>query len=446
MYDLPQRRDKTSWRSWGDVQTPEAVAGEKQRVQSELSELKDQAEFPLEILPIVEALNPDQASNIAKGEYDVTLIYAAGGWGNTLEALSAPDKWTLVFVRHRTGSTYLWYEIVHNRYLRKTVDQFGQPGVGPEDVVVDEVGDVLLRLRALYALKNTMNKRIVALGGASGWGEGGREAPQRTRDRFNMEIIDVTYDDLGERIKQARNNPQLMKRCERDAQAYLKQEGVSLETDPAFMTRAFLLTGVIKKLMQEAQTDAFTINNCMGTVMGIAETTACMPLSLINDEGAMAFCESDFVVIPSGILLRYLSNKPVFLNDPTYPHHGLVTLAHCTAPRKMDGENAEPVRILTHFESDYGAAPKVEMKLGEKITVIDPDFNFERWMGFTGEIVDNPFMAICRSQIDVQLDADTDRVNEETRGFHWMASYGDYLQETGYALKKANMGWLNLTA
>ena len=97
-------------------------------------------------------------------------------------------------------------------------------------------------------------------------------------------------------------------------------------------------------------------------------------------------------------------------------------------------------------ESDYGAAPKVEMKLGQKITVIDPDFDFKQWLGFDAEIVDNPFLDICRSQIDVKINGCTDTLNAETKGFHWMASYGDYLKETGYALKKVGINWLNLSA
>ena len=107
-------------------------------------------------------------------------------------------------------------------------------------------------------------------------------------------------------------------------------------------------------------------------------------MSLLNDEGYLAFCESDFVVIPSGILLHYISGKPVFLNDPTYPHDGVVTLAHCTAPRKMDGARLSAARILTHFESDYGAAPKVEMKIGQICTNLVPDFDCKKWVGFDG--------------------------------------------------------------
>jgi hypothetical protein len=146
------------------------------------------------------------------------------------------------------------------------------------------------------------------------------------------------------------------------------------------------------------------------------------------------------------VLLHYISGLPVFLNDPTFPHGGIVTLAHCTAPRRMDGRRAEPMKILTHFESDYGAAPKVEMKLGQVCTNLIPDFASQMWMGFRGTIAANPFLDICRSQIDVRIDGDADLVLRGMKGFHWMMSYGDYLRETGYALGKVGVKWENASA
>jgi L-fucose isomerase-like protein len=175
--------------------------------------------------------------------------------------------------------------------------------------------------------------------------------------------------------------------------------------------------------------------------MPLAETTACLPLSTLNDDGYLAFCESDFVVVPSGILMGHISGRPPFLQDPTYPHDGIITLAHCTGPRKMDGKTLEPARIMTHFESDYGAAPKVDMHKGQQVTMIAPDFKAERWVGLSGEIIDHPFLPICRSQIEVRFDADTDLLAERMPGFHWMLVYGDYRRELGYALKKIPIEW-----
>lgn len=112
----------------------------------------------------------------------------------------------------------------------------------------------------------------------------------------------------------------------------------------------------------------------------------------------------------------------------------------------MDGKNPEPARIVTHFESDYGAAPKVEMRIGQKITNMIPDFSFKRWVGFEGEIVAHPFLPICRSQIDVAFRCDSYSLASAMRGFHWMTCYGDWRKEVGYVLCKAGIEWIGMTA
>ncbi len=442
---LYKKHPQTSWRPWGGFHTQEDITKEQMRIQEELKKLQKDSEFAMQIRPLITLNQVNQAAELGKADHDLMLIYAANTDLRILEALTNPAKWTLVFVRHKSGPVYLWYEIAHNRYLRKTVDQYGQPGMDYQDVVVDRMDELQWRMRALYGLKNTLGKSIIAIGGASGWGEGGQKAPEISKNTWKMDIQSVDYPALGEMIKKARQNESLVKHCGAQADTMMKQKGITLETDPTYVRNAYVLAEVFKSLMDKAKTDAITVNHCMGTIMPLAETTACLTLMLLNDEGYSAYCESDFVVIPSGVLLHHISGLPVFLNDPTYPHDGMVTIAHCTAPRMMDGKNLEPARIVTHFESDYGAAPKVEMKLGTKMTVIDPDFDNKVWLGFEGEVIDNPFLDICRSQTDIQITGDCDVLNAQTRGFHWMASYGNFLRETGYALKKVGVGWNNLS-
>jgi hypothetical protein len=436
-YHLPQRREATSWRGWGGIQTEQDVAAEKQRIGDELAKLKAKADLPIEIAPLAMAVNKGQAASLANGDHDVMLIYAAGGGGDTLQALTLKDKFNLMFLRHDSGPVYLWYEVAHPWFLRKAVDEYGQPGMDVTDLVVDDYAEMLWRLRALYGLKNTLGKKIIAIGGAGGWGTGGWEnGPRIARNLWKLDIVDFPYSELAPRLKAAKADAGMTKRAEADAGRLLHESKVSMHTDRKFLNNAFVLTEVFKDILDEAKTDAITVNQCMGTIMPISETTACMPLSLLNDDGYLAFCESDFVVIPSGILLHYISGLPVFLNDPTTPHGNVVTLAHCTAPRKMDGEHAERTKILTHFESDYGAAPKVEMKLGQICTCLVPDFACKKWVGFEGKIVGNPFLDICRSQVDMHINGDCAALLQEMKGFHWMVSYRNFLRETGYALKK----------
>ncbi len=440
-----ERKPATSWRVTGAIQNEQELREEEARIRSDLTQMAGGADFPLEIRPLLTVRNVEQATAAAKGDFDVLVIYAARRDLPVLEALTANDKWNLMFVRHQSGPLYYMYIGVHTHFLRKRRDDFGQPNMGPRDIVVDDHGELFWRLRALYALKNLRGKRIVAVGGPGGWGADGAETPQMAQDLWNLDIRTVSYPELGARIQKARQNGTLVDRCRGQAEQYLKQPGVVLETTREFVDRAFLLTEVFRELLDEAETDAITINACMSTIMPVSETTACLPLSLLNDEGYLAFCESDFVVIPAGILLHYIAGTPVFFGNPSLPHRGMVTVSHCTAPARMDGKQREPTRLVTHYESDYGAAPKVDMRKGQRLTILNADFRSRRWLGFEAEILDTPFYPICRTQLDLRILGDWERLLDEVKGFHWIVAYGSHLRESGYALKKAGIGWLAVT-
>jgi L-fucose isomerase-like protein len=446
LYSLSERREQTSWRPWGGLHTEQDVAEESARIRSELEALEARADFELEIQPLVAVRNVEEASKVRDAEgYDIPIVYAASGWTDALEACFSEARHSLIFLRHRSGPVYLWYEIVHNRFLRQgnateDLDEYRYPsGMTVHDVVVDEYDDVLTRLRALYGVHNFVGRKIVALGGSSGWCN--PEAPEIARTKFSLDIVPVEYEDLGRRIESARRDPDRMARMNQWARRYLEMPGTSLHTGEPFVINGFLLYDLIKEYLREHEAAAFTIQECMGTVMPIAETTACLPLSLLNDEGYLAFCESDFNVIPAGILLHYVSGRPVFLNDPTFPHHGMVTVAHCTAPRRMEGSRYAEARVVTHFESDYGATPKVELPLGTPLTMVCPDGRQKEWVGFSGKVLANPFHDICRSQFDVSIDGNWKKLLEDHRGFHWMMAAGGYAEEMAYACPKIGIEW-----
>ncbi len=451
-YPKPQRRPQRSWRNWGGIQTEKDVRAEIARIHSELDQLKTKADFPLEFLPLATIRRPDELvpHNDDIKAADVLLFYAGGDGGGDLMAnvnhIDRLGKDVIFFARHKSGPLYYWYEGAMARFLHQHTDVLATKSVGYEDIVIDSLDEILWRLRSLCGLRNTMGTRIIAIGGPGAWAQPRGVVPKLVEDKWEFDMQTVSYDELGKLIKEAKADEAAVRRAKRRAEGYLKAPGISLETKREFVDNAFLLEQVFRGIMKEANCQAITINGCMGTIMPLAETSACLTLTFLNDGQYLAFCESDFVVIPSGVLLANISGKPVFLNDPTYPHDGIITIAHCTAPRKMNGTELEPVRILTHFESDYGAAPKVEMRKGQMTTNIVPDFKAERWVGLLGEIIDAPFMDICRSQIDIRYTCDDLTLAERMPGFHWMTGYGDYMKELGYALKKVGITWENLSA
>jgi hypothetical protein len=441
-YDVPKRREQTSWRAWGGVQTEQAAREEMARIDAELARLRQAADFPLAVLPVSGLRAPDELARVEDlNGADAIVIYAAGGPMTVFEAAVATGKPVVFFLRHRSGPVSLWYEIISPRYLHQHGDGLAAKGVSNNDVVVDQAAELEWRLRGLCGAKNARGTKIVAIGGPDGWGPSGREAPSHARERWRLDIQTVTYDELKPLLAAALADAEAGALARKRADDYLKDPRVTLETDRVFVDHAFLLDGVFRGLMERAGARALTVNHCMGAIMPLAKTTACLALSTLNDAGYLAFCESDFVVIPAGILLASISGRPQFLNDPTYPHGGVITLAHCTAPRKLDGTAFEPARIVTHFESDYGAAPKVEMRKGQVVTNVIPDFASAQYVGLRGTIVDSPFLPICRSQIDVAYAVRDDQVALNMPGFHWETIYGDWLRETGYALQKIGIGW-----
>ena len=445
-YSTPRRRPQRSWRNWGGIQTEQDAKGEVERIGKELAGIRESAGFPVRFLPVSPAKAPADVEKALAGaaEADAVILYAAGGWMGCFTPAVKSGKHVIFFLRHKSGPVSLWYEIISPRYLHQHTDKLAVEGVDNQDVVVDSPAELAWRLRGLCGLKNTLGTRVVAIGGPGGWGPNGRGAPDRSREKLKFDLRTVTYPDLGKCLQAAMKDPAAMKSARDRAEAYLADKSVTLETKKDFVVNAFLLERVFRGLLAEADAKVFTINACMGTIMPISKTTACLSLGLLNDAGYLAFCESDFVAIPAGVLMANISGQPSFLNDPTYPHNGVITLAHCTAPRRMNGKDLEPARILTHFESDYGAAPKVEMRKGQVVTNIISDFAMSRWVGLSGKIVDVPFLPICRSQIDVAYAVPDRTVAENMPGFHWQTAYGDWSREIGYALKKTPIAWEHL--
>ena len=90
--------------------------------------------------------------------------------------------------------------------------------------------------------------------------------------------------------------------------------------------------------------------------------------------------------------------------------------------------------------------PKVDIPEGQQVTFISPEYASQRWAGFKGTVESNPSYEICRSQQDVRIDGDWEKLLNEVRDSHWVMAYGDYLRELGYAMPRIGITWENFSA
>ena len=442
VYHIPGRMEKTTWRSYGASITREGIDQDAQRITAELKSLAGRSEFPLDVMKLALASSAEEIAAVAATTCDVLLVYAQGGQQAWLEALGACGKPNVLFVRYHSGPFYFWYETAHWWLLRKQTDAISEPNIGVDDIVVDDYDEVLWRLRSLYGLKNARGTKSIALGGLAPYSEpAAKNGPGTAKDLWGYEIQTVEMKEIERRIVAVRADATAVAMAERQANRFAAQPGVTMQTDPRFLVNTFLALKVVRDILRETGGTNIGVAHCMGPLIAMLDTTPCLLLSLLNDEGITAFCHTDYSHTPPGVLLRWISGKPPFVCNTHFPHAGKMTMAHCAAPRRMNGRDFEPTAVTTHFESDYGAATKVEYPAGQPLTTVMPSVDCTRWQGFKATVLDSPAYDICRSQMNVRIDGDWRRLLREMKGFHAVVVYGDYLREVGYCLGKLKVGW-----
>jgi len=447
---LPKPNTRTrSWRAYGGIQTPADLQKEVQRLERDMDELAAKSDFPVEFLPMATVRNLAEAQQVAAADQDVVLIFGASGYdGRRLSSVIASKSPGIYFVRHRTEPHYAGHTTIGRYILRHDTDASVDPNLDAEDVVVDEYGEILWRLRAIYGLKNAEGTKMLAIGGLRHYSRLGQQhAPRHAQDVWGYGVEVISLEDFGKRLAAARADQAVVDAAQQQTAALLAQPNVTLRTDRKFVFNSFLALRVAKELMKEKGATNFGFAGCMGnSVIGMLDTPPCLVLALANDEGYTAYCHTDLIHTMPGVLLRWIASQPAFVANSHFPHDRIYTVAHCAAPRKMNGKDYEPTDVVTHYESDYGAATKVHYAKGQTVTVIIPAHNCSKWQGFRGKILDAPSRPACRSQMDIEVDGDWKKLENQV-GYHVLVSYGDWLREVGYALGKLKNGpaWENFS-
>jgi L-fucose isomerase-like protein len=344
----------------------------------------------------------------------------------------------IMFLRHRSGPFYLGLEIANWRFLRQSGDVPAVPGFDADDLVVDSQAELLWRLRALYGVRNAKGTKMLTIGGLAAYSSQAQEnGPRVAREMWGYDFVNVTDEEFAARLKAARADDAVVRQIEERTAALVKLPNVKLETDRKSVFNSYMALHVCRELLKETGASNFGFAQCMGRdQMAMLGTPPCFVLSLANDEGYTAYCHTDLSHTMPGVLLRWIASRPTFVCNSHHPHEGVLLVAHCQAPRRMNGQDYEPATIMTHYESDYGAACKTEYTQDQVVTVVVPNLACSKWQGFRGKVVGSPSYPACRSQMEILVEGDWKRLQREMEGFHTQVVYGDYLREVAYALKQ----------
>lgn len=184
---------------------------------------------------------------------------------------------------------------------------------------------------------------------------------------------------------------------------------VAFVTEPARedIARSLRLYAALRDLCAAERVCALTVR-CFD-IVGRLGATACVALSMLNDEGIVAGCEGDMQALLTMLLARRLLRAPAFMANPSRVAADATVLAHCTVPRTM----CTALALRSHFESGRGVAPQGTLPAGPAV----PPYTLVKWGGaaldraVVAEAAALPVAAaahdehLCRTQVTLALDA-----------------------------------------
>ena len=163
------------------------------------------------------------------------------------------------------------------------------------------------------------------------------------------------------------------------------------------------------------------------------KVTACLPLSILNDEGIIVGCEGDVPATLTMALMYHVSGKPVFMGNVVWVEEDKVFFAHCTTPTRIMAR----FRLRSHFESELGVAVEGYPRADEEVTFARIDLVKRVLRVGVGRIVNSSPISgnVCRTQIQVRTQGNPFKLIEEPIGNHYVLALGNVVGCLKYIAK-----------
>ncbi len=176
-----------------------------------------------------------------------------------------------------------------------------------------------------------------------------------------------------------------------------------LEPTEADLLAAGHVHAMLRRVVETERLDAVAVR-CFDLVLR-RQTTGCLALAHLNDQGIIAGCEGDLVATVTMLWLHRLIGKLPWMANPSRIDldRGILSLAHCTVPRSVSGA----YRLRSHFESGLGVGIQGTMPRGPVTLARIGGARMERLRVIDGDLLrntDHPDQ--CRTQVEIDVGRD----------------------------------------
>nr|WP_320120018.1 hypothetical protein [uncultured Marinifilum sp.] len=181
---------------------------------------------------------------------------------------------------------------------------------------------------------------------------------------------------------------------------------------------------ILNDCVLEEKLDAITVE-CFPLVRQKA-VTACLALSLFNDQQIPAGCEGDLASIVGMMFAKAVSGSIPWMANVARISKESTLFAHCTIGKNLLSD----CKVTTHFETGLGTAIQGMYRYND-ITVFRMNSSLTKAFITTGQVLDRPqYATACRTQIEVKLpDTAVDTLKENPLGNHHLILQGNQTEK-----------------
>ena len=263
--------------------------------------------------------------------------------------------------------------------------------VPDRDASVDELTEAVQDLAAWHDLHTT---RLGLVGPPSDWLVASTPTRSVVKQRWGPELVDVSIPSTVEHFDAVPVSVGA-----RTAERFGGTRAAGLPA-PHDTVRAARLDPALRQVIDEHRLDAITVR-CFD-FLGSIETSGCLALAQLNDDGVVAGCEGDISAALAMLWVRNLLHQVSWIANPGAidVRSNSVLLAHCTiAPSLVDD-----LQLSSHFESGIGVGVHGRLR-ADAVTLIriGGDGADRCWIS-EGRVIDTGADPdLCRTQAAVEL-------------------------------------------
>jgi len=345
----------------------------------------------------IEEIDEDILNSDQKNDYDlITVFVKTGGTENIFKGIFDKLDGPIILV-----ATSLHNSLAASMEILSWVKSQNRKG----KILHGKPVEIANEMKKLIKIRKTKvkiaNSRLGLIGEPSDWLIDSHIDKEAVKNKWGLNIIDIPMKEVLEEYNNINNE-----KAQRLVNEFTNNAQTIEEPSDKDLIKAAKVYYALKNIVRKYNLNSLTIR-CFDLVTEL-ETTGCLALSLLNNEGIIAGCEGDVPAAVSMMVTYYLTGNIPFMANPVSLNikNNKVKFAHCTVAT----DAANDYIIRSHFETGIGVGIQGEIKKGD-VTVFKIGGDNLDHMGFqNAQLINNLNSEFaCRTQ--VLLDFENDNIN-----------------------------------